>query len=167
MKGSHIVVPRLYEGDHAFILQNDDRRVIFIYSYEERYTLIGTTDVEMTGDAAAAAARAPAEIAYLCRAVNRYFERQTTERDVVWSYCGVRPLFDDGSADPSAITRDYVLRLDAAAGRRAGALGVRRQDHHLSRGSPSTRSRSSRRGLPACARRGPPASPCPAAIWAA
>jgi glycerol-3-phosphate dehydrogenase len=112
VKGSHIVVPRLYDGDHACILQNDDRRVIFVYSYEERYSVIGTTDVEMTGALGRCTASA-GEISYLCRAVNRYFERQTTERDVVWSYCGIRTLFDDGSADPSTITRDYVLRVDA------------------------------------------------------
>jgi len=115
VKGSHIVVPRLYEGDHAYILQNDDRRVIFVYSYEERYSVIGTTDVEMKGEPGRCTASAE-ETRYLCRAVNRYFERQIAERDVVWSYCGIRPLFDDGSADPSAITRDYVLRVDAPPG---------------------------------------------------
>ena len=114
IQGSHIIVPRLYTGDHAYILQNDDRRVIFVYAYEDRYTLIGTTEV---------AARAPdactvsqEEIAYLVRAANRYFERPLTVDDVVWSYCGIRPLFDDGSANPSAISRDYVLRVDADAG---------------------------------------------------
>ena len=112
VKGSHIVVPRLYDGDHAFILQNDDRRVIFVYTYEERYSVVGTTDVAMTGAPGRCSASAE-EIAYLCRAINRYFARQTTERDVVWSYCGIRPLFDDGSSDPSAVTRDYVLRVDA------------------------------------------------------
>ena len=112
VKGSHIVVPRLYDGDHAYILQNDDRRVVFVYPYEERYTVIGTTDVEMTGAPGRCSASAE-ETGYLCRAVNRYFVRQSTERDVVWSYCGIRPLFDDGSTDPSAVTRDYVLRLDA------------------------------------------------------
>ena len=115
VKGSHIVVPRIYEGDHAYILQNDDRRVIFVYAYEERYSVIGTTDVEMKGEPGRCAASAE-EVSYLCRAVNRYFARQTTERDVVWSYCGIRPLFDDGSADPSAVTRDYVLRVDAPPG---------------------------------------------------
>lgn len=111
VKGSHIVVPRLYEGDHAYILQNDDRRVVFVYVYEGRYTLIGTTDVELHGDPAPCSASAD-EVRYLCRAANRYFVRQLTERDVAWSYCGIRPLFDDGSTDPSAITRDYVLRVD-------------------------------------------------------
>ncbi len=111
VKGSHLVVPQLYHGDHAYILQNDDRRVVFVYPYEGRYTLIGTTDVELNGEPGRCEATA-AEVSYLCRAVNRYFERQIAESDVAWSYCGIRPLFDDGSADPSAITRDYVLRVD-------------------------------------------------------
>ena len=115
VKGSHIVVPRLYDGAHACILQNDDRRVIFAYPYEGDYTLIGTTDVELKGEPGRCEATA-AEVSYLCRAANRYFARQTAERDVAWSYCGIRPLFDDGSADPSAITRDYVLRVDGKPG---------------------------------------------------
>jgi len=115
VKGSHIVVPRLYEGEHAFILQNDDRRVVFAYPYERRYTLIGTTDVELQGEPGPCHASAD-EIRYLCRAANRYFLRQITEGEVVWSYCGVRALFDDGSADPSAVTRDYVLHVDGDGG---------------------------------------------------
>jgi glycerol-3-phosphate dehydrogenase len=115
IKGSHIVVPRLYEGEHAYILQNDDRRVVFVYPYEGRYTLIGTTDVELQGEPGRCEATA-AEVSYLCRAVNRYFARQIAERDLEWSYCGIRPLFDDGSADPSSVTRDYVLRVDGHAG---------------------------------------------------
>lgn len=122
VKGSHIVVPRLYEGDHACILQNDDRRVVFAYSYEQRYTLIGTTDVELSGGPAPCAASAE-EVSYLCRAANRYFVREITPADVVWSYCGIRPLFDDGSVDPSAVTRDYVLRVDAV-GDEAPVLSV-------------------------------------------
>ncbi|MGQ0751035.1 MAG: glycerol-3-phosphate dehydrogenase [Betaproteobacteria bacterium] len=114
VQGSHIVVPRLYTGDHAYILQNDDRRVIFVYAYEDRYTLIGTTEVPARAPEACTASEE--EIAYLVRAANRYFQRQLTVDDVAWSYCGVRPLFDDGSANPSAISRDYVLRVDADAG---------------------------------------------------
>lgn len=116
VQGSHIVVPRLYGGDHAYILQNDDGRVIFVYGYERDYTLVGTTEVELHGGADAAATR-PEEVRYLVRAVNRYFERQIGEREVVWSYCGVRALLDDGSADPSALTRDYLLRLDSGPAR--------------------------------------------------
>jgi glycerol-3-phosphate dehydrogenase len=114
IKGSHIVVPRLYAGEHAFILQNDDRRVVFVYPYEQRHTLIGTTDVEVHGGPGPCVAGAD-EIEYLCRAANRYFARQLRHNDVVWSYCGIRPLFDDGESDPSAVTRDYVLRVDGAA----------------------------------------------------
>ena len=115
VQGSHIVVPRLYDGEHAFILQNDDRRVVFVYPYEGRFTLIGTTDVELSGPPAACRA-SEAEIDYLCRAANRYFARHLEAGDVVWSYCGIRPLFDDGSSNPSDITRDYVLRADGSAG---------------------------------------------------
>ena len=114
VQGSHIIVPRLYEGGHAFILQNDDRRVVFVYPYEGRYTLIGTTDVQLDG-APGPCRTTEAEIAYLCRAANRYFALHLGPADVAWSYCGIRPLFDDGSTDPSAITRDYVLRADGSA----------------------------------------------------
>ncbi len=115
VKGSHIVLPRLYEGAHAFILQNDDRRVVFMIPYEDRFTLVGTTDVDYEGDAAAVSASA-AEVEYLCRAVGRYLARMPAPSEVLWRYAGVRPLYDDGSADPSAITRDYTLRVDDEAG---------------------------------------------------
>ena len=114
VQGSHIVVPRLYEGDHAFILQNDDARVVFVYAYEG-HTLIGTTDVEIHGSPESAGIQ-PHEIAYLCRAASRYFERAIHPRDVVWSFCGVRTLVDDGAAAAQRVTRDYVLELDGAAG---------------------------------------------------
>ena len=112
VKGSHIVVPQLYEGDHACILRNEVGRVVFACAYEGRYTLIGTTDVELRGAPAPCDASAE-EIDYLCRAANRYFTRALTPTDVIWSYCGVRPLFDDRAPNPSAITRDYVLSVDA------------------------------------------------------
>ena len=115
VQGSHIVVPRLYEGGHACILQNDDRRVVFVYPYEGHFTLVGTTEVTLAGDPDTCAA-SPDEIAYLCRAANRYFERQTEPSDIKWSYCGVRALVDDGSANPSKLTRDYLLRLDGMNG---------------------------------------------------
>ena len=115
VQGSHIVVPRLYDGEHACILQNDDRRVVFAYPYERAYTLVGTTDVEHSG--APAQPRASAEeIAYLCRAANRYFVRQVKSADVKWNYSGLRALVDDRAGDPSKITRDYLLRVDGAAG---------------------------------------------------
>jgi glycerol-3-phosphate dehydrogenase len=115
VKGSHIVLPRLYEGDHAFILQNDDRRVVFMIPYGERYTLVGTTDVP-EADLGGPPAASDAEVEYLCRAVNRYLAARARPQDVVWRYAGVRPLYDDGSADPSAVTRDYTLRVDDEAG---------------------------------------------------
>ena len=115
VKGSHIVVPRCYEGNHAYILQNDDRRVVFMIPYETKFTLIGTTDVALEGVTAAPSASVE-EISYLCKAVNRYLARPVAPSDAVWSYAGIRPLYDDGTADPAAVTRDYTLRLDADAG---------------------------------------------------
>jgi len=111
VKGSHIVLPSLYPGRHAFILQNDDRRVVFMIPYEDRFTLVGTTDVDFEGDAADLAANED-EVDYLCRAAGRYLARAPSPADVLWRYAGVRPLYDDGSEDPSAITRDYTLRVD-------------------------------------------------------
>ncbi|HEX5612606.1 MAG TPA: glycerol-3-phosphate dehydrogenase [Burkholderiales bacterium] len=115
VKGSHIVIPRLYDGEHAFLLQNDDRRVVFMIPYEGTFTLVGTTDVPAEGPAAPQAASQ--EIEYLCRAVNRYLARPTSPKEVVWHYAGVRPLYDDGSSDPSAVTRDYTLRVDDDEGK--------------------------------------------------
>ncbi|MBP6778103.1 MAG: glycerol-3-phosphate dehydrogenase, partial [Piscinibacter sp.] len=115
VKGSHIVVRRLFEHDHAYIFQNPDKRIIFAIPYEGDFTLIGTTDVEHGG--AIGAARIDAsETAYLCEQASRYFERPVQTADVVWSYSGVRPLLDDESGDPSAVTRDYELELDSAGG---------------------------------------------------
>jgi len=116
VKGSHIVLPRLYEGAHAFILQNDDRRVVFMIPYEDRFTLIGTTDVDFDGDPAKVEA-SEAEVDYLCRAAARYLARPPQPSEVLWTYAGVRPLYDDGSQDPSAITRDYTLRVDDVDGK--------------------------------------------------
>jgi len=114
VKGSHIVVGKLFEHDHAYIFQNPDKRIIFAIPYEGDFTLIGTTDVEHTG--AIGAARIDAgEVEYLCAQASRYFARAVVPADVVWSYSGVRPLLDDESGDPSAVTRDYSLELDTAA----------------------------------------------------
>ncbi len=115
VKGSHIVVPKMYDGDHAYIFQNDDRRIVFAIPYEGKFTLIGTTDLDYTGDPGAVTI-SPEEVTYMCRAVSRYFKRPVTESDVVWSYSGVRPLFDDASGNASAVTRDYVLEMDTPAG---------------------------------------------------
>jgi glycerol-3-phosphate dehydrogenase len=114
VKGSHIVLPRLYEGDHAFMLQNDDRRIVFAIPYEGRFTLVGTTDEPWT-EAPAKASISPAETAYLLDTANRYFVRKVDPSDVVWSYAGIRPLYDDHSVNASAVTRDYVLDLDTGA----------------------------------------------------
>ena len=119
VKGSHIVVPALYTDEHAFILQNDDGRVVFVIPYGSprgrQFSLIGTTDVAVD-DVAAGQVADSEEIAYLCRAVGRYFRKPPSPADVVWSFAGVRALHDDGKANPSAITREYVLDLDAEAG---------------------------------------------------
>jgi glycerol-3-phosphate dehydrogenase len=115
VKGSHIVVPRLYEGDHAYILQQPDKRVVFAIPYEREYTLIGTTDEPFAGDAMKSAI-SPAEKAYLCDAVNRFFGHQVTEEEIVWTYSGVRSLFDDGARDAREVTRDYRFDLDASRG---------------------------------------------------
>jgi glycerol-3-phosphate dehydrogenase len=116
VKGSHIVVPRLFEGNHAYILQNTDRRVIFAIPYEHRFTLIGTTDIPFDGDASHVKITSE-ETAYLCDAVNRYFAKQIGPADVVRSYSGVRPLYDDdSSANPSTVTRDYVFDLAGSPG---------------------------------------------------
>ena len=112
VKGSHIVVPRLFNHDYAYIFQNVDRRIIFAIPYEGAYTLIGTTDVDYQGDAGRVQI-APAEIAYLCELASRYFARAIGAADVVWSYSGVRPLLEDESADAASVTRDYRLELNA------------------------------------------------------
>ena len=118
VKGSHIVVRKRYQGEHAFILQNDDRRVVFMIPYERAYTLIGTTDIPLEGDPRDPRA-SDAEIEYLCRAANRYLAQPIAPADVIWAYAGVRPLYDDGSSDPSKVTRDYTLRVDDVEGRAA------------------------------------------------
>ncbi|HSK41031.1 MAG TPA: glycerol-3-phosphate dehydrogenase, partial [Arenibaculum sp.] len=115
VKGSHVVVPRLFDGDHAYIFQNDDRRIVFAIPYERRFTLIGTTDVDYQGDPGQAHITRE-EIDYLCRAVSRYFTRAVGPDQVVWTYSGVRPLYDDDAGSASAVTRDYVLELTAPDG---------------------------------------------------
>ncbi|GAB2904097.1 glycerol-3-phosphate dehydrogenase [Paraburkholderia jirisanensis] len=116
VKGSHIVTRRLFEHDHAYIFQNPDKRIIFAIPYEHDFTLIGTTDIEYTGDPSRVAITAD-EIQYLCDSINRYFKKPIAPSDVVWTYSGVRPLLEDENADnPSAVTRDYRLELDAPAG---------------------------------------------------
>jgi len=115
VKGSHVVVPKLFEHDHAYIFQNPDGRIIFAIPYEGEFTLIGTTDVEHHGAIGAVHADAD-EIAYLCAQASRYFATPVTPSQVVWTYSGVRPLLDDESGNPAAVTRDYRLELDAEGG---------------------------------------------------
>ena len=115
VQGSHIVVPRLFEHDRCYIFQHGDGRIVFAIPYEHDYTLIGTTDRDYDGDPAEATAGAD-EIAYLCAAVSEYFRRPVAPSDVVWTYSGVRPLYDDGASKAQEATRDYVLRLDAPEG---------------------------------------------------
>ncbi|CAN7493310.1 glycerol-3-phosphate dehydrogenase [Variovorax paradoxus] len=115
VKGSHIVVPRLFEHDHAYIFQNPDKRIIFAIPYQDEFTLIGTTDIELNGDDPGAARIAEEEIAYLCMQASRYFDKPVKPADVVWTYSGVRPLLDDASGDPSAVTRDYMLESNTTA----------------------------------------------------
>jgi glycerol-3-phosphate dehydrogenase len=111
VKGSHIVVPRVHDGEHAYILQNTDRRIVFIIPYLDRWSLIGTTDVAVD-DPAGPWAITPEETRYLLDAANRYLARPLAAGDIVWSYAGIRPLYDDGKGDPAAITRDYTLVVD-------------------------------------------------------
>ncbi len=118
VKGSHIIVPRLYDGDFAFILQNPDKRIVFTIPYEHHFTLIGTTDIPYADDPASVRICA-AETAYLCESVSRYFRTAVAPADVVRSYSGVRPLYDDHAENASAVTRDYVLDVEGGAGRPA------------------------------------------------
>jgi glycerol-3-phosphate dehydrogenase len=112
VKGSHIVVPRVHAEDHAYILQNADKRIVFVIPFADKYSLIGTTDVpvsefehpEISGT----------EVEYLLKLANTYLEKPLSKADVVWTFSGIRPLYDDGQSDPSAITRDYVLKQDGA-----------------------------------------------------
>lgn len=115
VKGSHIIVPRVYEGPQAYIFQNPDKRIVFAIPYEQKFTLIGTTDIPWKQEPGKVNI-APDEVTYLCESVNRYLNVQVKESDVVWSYAGLRPLYDDASANASAVTRDYVLDLDTQDG---------------------------------------------------
>jgi len=111
VRGSHIVVPKIFDHDQPYILQGTDGRIVFAIPYESDFTLIGTTDVDHEGDAQTPVCTEK-ETAYLYDFVSKYFKRAVTPEDVVWSYSGVRPLYDDGASNASAATRDYVLSLD-------------------------------------------------------
>jgi glycerol-3-phosphate dehydrogenase len=111
VKGSHIVVPALHDGEQAYILQHQDGRIVFVIPYEGKFSLIGTTDIVHEGDPGEVAC-SDEEVQYLCDLVADYFQVPPRPQDVVWRYAGIRPLYDDQSDDPSSVTRDYVLRLD-------------------------------------------------------
>src|SRR5262249_25801569 len=115
VKGSHIVVPKLFEHDRAYIFQSADGRVVFAIPFHREFTLIGTTDEDFDGDPASIAP-APQEVNYLCETVSGYFRDLVSPHDVVWSYAGVRPLYDDGSSRAQDLTRDYVLAFDRPYG---------------------------------------------------
>ena len=115
VKGSHIVVRRLYPGPQAYTLQNADGRVVFAIPYEDDFTLIGTTDIPFSGDPHAVHVD-EAEVSYLCGLISGYLRTPVTPKDVVWNYSGVRPLYDDGGVSASTVTRDYVFDLDASTG---------------------------------------------------
>ncbi len=115
VKGSHIVVPKLFAHDRAYIFQNADRRIIFAIPYEHDFTLIGTTDIDYLGDPATVAIDAE-ETDYLCEAASAYFKAPVRPSDVVWTYSGVRPLYNEGNVSAQEVTRDYVLDLDGRNG---------------------------------------------------
>ena len=122
VKGSHLIFPRLFAGDHAYIFQNRDNRIIFAIPYERDFTLIGTTDQGFSGDPSGIDI-SPEESAYLCDAANEYLRTAISPADAVASYAGVRPLYDDKSADNSTVTRDYVFELDEGeAGQKEPAI---------------------------------------------
>jgi D-erythritol 1-phosphate dehydrogenase len=113
VKGSHIVVPKFWAGSHAYLFQNDDRRVIFVNPYQGDLALIGTTDIPYEGRADDVTIDGT-EVHYLLRALSRYLRTPPQDCDVVHAFSGVRPLYDDSSDDPSAVTRDYVLEIHGA-----------------------------------------------------
>jgi glycerol-3-phosphate dehydrogenase len=116
VQGSHIVIKRKFEHDRAYFFQNSDGRIFFAIPYEEDFTLIGTTDRDFEGDPADAAITGE-EVAYLCEGASAYFREPVTADDIVWTYSGVRPLFDDGASKAQEATRDYVLKTDSGAGK--------------------------------------------------
>ena len=111
IKGSHIVVKRIFDHDNAYIFQHPDGRIVFAIPYEQDFTLIGTTDLDYHGDAGQVAISED-EISYLCGLASQYFAKPIVPADVVWTYSGVRPLVEDG-ADAKAVTRDYRLEVDS------------------------------------------------------
>ena len=116
VRGSHIVVPRLFDHDRAYLLQQPDGRVVFAIPFERDFTLVGTTDVDHEGSPDEAEP-SDEEIAYLCEAAGAAFSTQVFRDEIVWSFSGVRPLHDDGSGAAQKATRDYALEIEAGEGR--------------------------------------------------
>ena len=127
VQGIHIVVRRLYEHDRCYIFQNADNRIIFAIPYEHDFTLIGTTDQDYVGDPAGVRPRRRRST--ISAPASEYFAAPVEPADVVWTYSGVRPLYDDGASEAQEATRDYVL--SSTPRRRAAAVDLRRQDHDL------------------------------------
>ena len=115
VQGSHIVIEKKFDDPRAYFFQNRDGRIIFAIPYEDDFTLIGTTDRDYLGDPAEAAV-SDAEIGYLCDAASEYFSSPVRREDIVWTYSGVRPLYDDGASKAQEATRDYVLKADSEGG---------------------------------------------------
>ena len=115
IKGSHIILPRIYNHDKAYIFQNKDNRIIFTIPFESKFSLVGTTDVDFNGDPSKAKI-SKEEINYLCNAVSVFFKSKFLPKDVIWNYSGVRPLFDDGNSSAQEITRDYKIETDTNSG---------------------------------------------------
>ncbi|MBL1420070.1 MAG: glycerol-3-phosphate dehydrogenase [Alphaproteobacteria bacterium] len=113
--GSHIIVPKIYEGEHCYLFQNEDNRIVFAIPYENDFTMIGTTDKAFDGDNAHKVKISKQETEYLCEIANQYFEQQITPKDVKWSFSGVRSLFDDHAKDAKSVTRDYILDIERDA----------------------------------------------------
>ena len=152
VQGSHIVVPKLYAHDRAYMFQNSDGRIVFAIPYQDDFTLIGTTDRDFHGDPSTVKASSE-EIKYLCDSVSEYLAKPVTPDDVVWTYAGVRPLYDDGASEAKAATRDYVFELDTPGG--APLLSIyggkittyrRLAEEALERLSPFLRSANAREG---------------------
>ena len=164
VQGSHIVVRKLYAHDRAYMFQNSDGRIVFVIPYQDDFTLIGTTDRDFDGDPAKVKASTE-EIKYLCDSVSEYLAKPVSPEDVVWTYAGVRPLYDDGASEAKAATRDYVFELDTPGG--APLLSIyggkittyrRLAEEALERLAPYLRSAKAKRRLDRANRR------CPAAI---
>jgi glycerol-3-phosphate dehydrogenase len=121
VKGSHLVLPALYPGDHGYILQNTDRRIVFVLPFADGFSLIGTTDVPCGGDPATVAMD-DAEADYLCAVVNRYFAKAITPGDAVWRFAGIRHLADADAENPAAASREYVLPIEVGHDREGAPL---------------------------------------------